>query len=57
MLYRVHYILRRTDRIFASLDIEAPDDATAIVSARSLATRRKNARFEVWDDRRLVHKE
>jgi hypothetical protein len=56
MLYRMYYVSRRTDQVFARDDIEASDDAAAILKARDLAIE-KDARFEVWDERRLVHRE
>jgi hypothetical protein len=56
MLYRVYYYSRQTGRIFVSQDIEAPDDITAVATASRLATE-KDAKFEIWDDRRLVYSE
>jgi hypothetical protein len=53
--YRVYY-RDLSGKLFSAADIEAPDDAAAIVRAEAL-TKNRSVPFEVWHSERLVHRQ
>jgi hypothetical protein len=55
VLYELRYCTG-DGRLFAKYDFEADDDEAATARARFLA-RLKSPSFELWQGRRLVHRE
>jgi hypothetical protein len=54
--YRV-YLLDATGRIESARDFESPDDAAAIAEAHRGYVAAGAPGYELWQGRRLVHKE